>query len=583
MINRCVVVAIGVGLAACGGAPVDGQPAALPAAELAPPAGPILNTLTLKVAPTVTQGLPARVVVQGAVGGEVVKLYGSRVGMGASSLCPAAHNFNCVNLRSPVFLGIAVAAADGSATMDGVVPPGATLGPLWLQAFAAKTATQDPARSRVVVTDVDQACRTETWWPGSDLDLDGDHELPHRVLVDVTAGLSPIPGAPVTVDVDLGAALAAAGVAGSVDPASVRVVRQDCSLRFPEMPAQFADRLVALDRKADHLSPAGDGRGTVAFLIDDDGDLSTSESLTPGETATFGIYFAAAGTGAAGPGWSTELVVVTNPPITVSTGPTTVSFDPARGGMLSALSYRGSGPLTDQASSCCGNSLHFWDKNTATGAPFGWVTPQSAPGDLALLESGPLLAAVRASGQRTGIVPSTGADYGTYTYDDLYWVFAGRPEVWHAVRHEAITDCTMEHEPDVSHGFRPIQLRHASQLYTNATYDNDAGLSWMAVTGARWGVAVGMPQPPDWFARFANPVGSEVGGPINYAYSAIHGNDFVDVGELPPFVVPAGTVFFDQPAFVLLPYAAPLADDLPVLDGLIEGVEIHPRASEFMP
>jgi hypothetical protein len=563
----------------------DAREAALPFAEAPPPPGPILDTLVLTSAPAITQGLPTRVIVEGAAPNQIVKLYGSRQGPGTSNNCPAALNNNCINLRSPSYLGVARADAQGTATMEGIVPPDALLGPFWLQAVATRVTQPviQPARSRVNIVQVRESCRRTTWWPDADFDLDGRNELPYRVLVDVTAGMAPVAGAPVTLDVDFAATLASLGVAGEFDPASLRVVRQDCDLDFPVLPAQFADSLVALDQKAEHLSPTGDGHGTVAFLMDDDGDPSTREGLTPGETTTFGLYFATTDAAVAPASWASEMVVVDGPPVSVSTGPTTASFDPARGGLLSSLSYRGSGPLTDQASSCCGNALHYWAPTTAPGRPFGWVTPQSAAADLVVLEEGPVFVALRTSGTRTGIVPTTGADYGTYDFDDLYWVFAFRPEIWHSVHHTAVTDIQMEHEPDVSHGFRPVQLRHAAAVYTNGVYENDPAETWMAVTGAEWGVSMGLTQPPAWLARLENPVGTAVGGPIAYAFMAIHGNDFVEPGALPPFIVPAGTEFFDHVGTVFLPFAAPFADDLSELEGLIEGVAVGPQVPGRMP
>lgn len=226
--------------------------------------------------------------------------------------------------------------------------------------------------------------------------------------------------------------------------------------------------------------------------------------------------------------------------------------------------------------------MHYWSAATQPGVPFGWITPQSAAGTLEVLADGPILAAVRATGQRTGTT-TAGVTYGSYAYDHVYWLFARRPELYRAITHTALIDSTTEHRDDAAYGFRPLQLRHAAPLETGATYDTNLADRWAAVTGASYGLAVGMHQPGDFFVRVGNPPGPDLGLAPDPRYLIFYSNDVVPGGVLSPITVPAGDSYFQDIGAVLMPYAGAFAPRQGDLVAAMAGVPVSASAPQTAP
>lgn len=398
----------------------------------------------------------------------------------------------------------------------------------------------------------DTADCDDRWWPGADVDGDGRVDLGHRIRVSVTGGARGVPRAPLAFDVDFAGAL----TGEAFDPASVRVVVQDCALGFPELPAQFVDALQSLALKTSHSGTDGDGDGAVVALWDLDGDLGTDEVLAAGATVELAVYFDAMDAEVPARSWTTDLAVTeTDGTHTLSGAGTRVSVDGARGGLLSEMALDGGDSLGSQASSCCGNGMAFWDADTYAGPPFGWVVPQKDGATVEVVAEGPVFVAVRATGSRVAEVPELGTPYGSYDFELLYWRFAGRPETWHTLTHVATSDCTTEHEHEASFGFRPVQILHDLDSTEVPSFESDQAGRWGAVHLPDRGFAVGLHQPPTFFARVSNPVGIMIGSPNPATnYFAIHGNDVVDVGVPSPATVPSGAAYFDAIGVVFLPF-----------------------------
>lgn len=425
----------------------------------------------------------------------------------------------------------------------------------------------DPEDSDPQDSDPEPPCE-EAWWPGADLDGDGTLDLTWRVRIPVSR--STLERAPGAVDIDVAAWLEDAGVADPFDPGSLRLVVQDCG-DMPQLPAQFVDSLGALAEREDHTRPTGDGAGSLMFTWELDDDLQTAESMD--SDVVLGLYFSA-GTSVAAPVPASDLVVTTQGDVTtMAAARTTMSVDAARGGLISALSIDGIDSFVSQTGSCCGNAMGFWSAATFTGAPYGWVTPQSAPTTVEVLATGPVVSAVRASGSLSAIVPDSGVSYGAYDYEHWFWRFAGRPEVWHAVSQRATAPCTTEHEIDASFAFRPLQVRHTLAATDTPTWIADQSAAFGAVFLADRGFAIGLHHRPAFYARVANPVGSQVPeANIVENYFAIHGNERFAPGVPTPSTVPTGESIFDAVGMVFLPFDGDWTSAEPVMRGLQEGL-----------
>jgi hypothetical protein len=239
-------------------------------------------------------------------------------------------------------------------------------------------------------------------------------------------------------------------------------------------------------------------------------------------------------------------------------------FDPARGGVLHGLALDGSMELTSQGDACCGNSMFSF-------SPGGWVDPMDGPGDVEVIADGPLLAAVRATGTRTQ------ADaiqvWGEYDFDMLYWAVAGRPELMHVTTQTTTRDSSNTHIVDVTQGFRPWESRQQALLAASPlTYERDLAEGWASITGAEWGVAVGMAQRARFVHAIENPL-PRVNPGFFFDYLAFYANDWIDFGAGTPIVVPEGTTYFDHIGFVVLPYAGPWADQRGTLLSLMSFVQ----------
>jgi hypothetical protein len=367
------------------------------------------------------------------------------------------------------------------------------------------------------------------------------------VWIDVAGGATRLAPAPLFADVDLAAALAAVNAGAAYDPASLRLVRQDCAAGFPEVPSQFIERLVDLPRKAPHLDADGNGRGTVAFVHDLDGDPATIDALEPGETASYALYFTTlrrSGGTIPAPSYPTDLVTT---PDQIVNATTTATFSAAGGGLLSALTWNGSPTLTSQTESCCGNGMYM-------AFPPGWLDPQDNVADaVEVLAAGPILGAVRASGIRTAV--DLGVPVGSYQYDVVYWMVAGRPELYYSTSQRTLMDTLNEHPDDGNLGFRFWESRQQQLAATGVlSYEEDAAEGWASITGPAWGIAFGLAHPPTYLTQVYNPLLRAGGAPF-VDYVAFIGNDWQPGPFGSPMVVPSNTAYFDSVDMVLWPYA----------------------------
>jgi hypothetical protein len=354
-------------------------------------------------------------------------------------------------------------------------------------------------------------------------------------------------------DVDFAAWADQLGLEQDATDWTVRVVLEDCDRGRPQLPAQFVDGVRALTEPASHDDPLGDGRGVLTGIWELDGDLSTRETLGVSGVVTLGVYFAPGADPQAAD--TLDLTVRHDGAVTeVTAGGTTAVFDADRGGLIADLGLAGASPVASQARVCCGNGMHFWQRDAdVVGATPGWVVPQGAPADVEVVAEGPVWFGWRSSGT-VEAVRYDGEPFGSYDYEVWSWRFAGRPEVWQEVTHVATSDCTTEHPDEASLGFRPVQLSHRLADEQDTVWVADQDVRRAAVHTASEGVAMGLYRAPAEFARMSNPLGALVGSEVVVEQMAIHGSERVEAGVLSPVTVPAGEVIFERVGVHLLPF-----------------------------
>jgi hypothetical protein len=420
--------------------------------------------------------------------------------------------------------------------------------------------------------DPDTRC-DPAWWTGADLDEDGQIDLPHRALIGLDTPTVPVPTLPFTLEVDLPGWLNDLDTAGPFDP-SVRVVLQDVDHEQAELPAQLVERLTRLNTREDHLDPDNDGVGLLAVLWDTDGDLGTAETAPAGASVCLAIYFSPRkDQPLRAPAAVGDLTVSADGPLVhLTAAGTLATLDADRGGLVTGLGLYGEDPIATQADQCCGNSMHFWSSETATGAPWGWVTPQSGPAEVEVIASGPLFAAVRSTGTREAAVEIGGepVHYGAYTFDLLYWRFAHHPELWHEVTHTAVEDCTTEHQLDAALAFRPVQLEHSLGQTSALQRPDDTGPQLTAVLDATRGIALAVDKVPNAFAGLSNPLPRVDQPGFLEENLAVLGNEWIAAGDPNPATIAAGRAIFDHVGVILRPFSGPWAQVETEMNGLLQ-------------
>ncbi|MBT3219450.1 MAG: hypothetical protein HN348_10195, partial [Proteobacteria bacterium] len=390
----------------------------------------------------------------------------------------------------------------------------------------------------------------DSWW-------DGDWS--YRIPVTVTAPTDDLASAPIAVEVDFGAALAAVGEQEAFDPDSVRVAIHDCGgLGTIELPSQYLDGWANLFDGGDSADPTDDDYGTVVFLYDEDGDISTTETFTGGSTFEVGIYFT--NSAAVAPNYTAQSDLVTSA-TTLATTATTATFDNTKGGLLSALTYDTSPTLLSQTVVADGNGVR-------TGG--NWIGPQSADAagsdSLTLITDGPLFAAIEAAGDRAH---NTNAEAYDYAY--TYWMFARRDEVYVKPHMESTTAINLSETTDATEGIRPFQVDQDGLTGGGtATRTTDGSFAWADTSDSGFGFAWGYFAEPTYIIDVYN----EDDG----LYS--EGNDYLDTGGGQATIIPQDTVFVDSPLMVILPHADAYVDVETTFQALLEGTSAVAGAAE---
>jgi hypothetical protein len=392
---------------------------------------------------------------------------------------------------------------------------------------------------------------------------------PYRVLVEVTGPDTAMPAAPIAVDVDFPDLLADVGDLTRLRPSTVRVVNQRCDLGQPEVPSEFADDLWGVFDKVDIDDAVGDFAGSVLFVYDEDGDLGTSESLAPGESATFAIYFGSLGTTPAvpAPTYPSGLGAFTNGvQAELSNDRVIATFDRATGGVATSLGVvGGDGRVGSQSTTLLGNGLFMNTPGASAGGQ--WIVARDPAATLSVVHSGPVFAAVRTEGAASGA-------NGGFRYRYTYMLFEGRPEVYAKV--EMIID-------------RPTHLGPLSTSWTSAVRpwltDNNAviaattgqegardtpGFNWVrgaydTSTASPFGVVAGYRAGP--LARVA-PVWA-----TNGRWIGLPGQDYVATTTANEVDLTAGAVVLDNTIVAVLPHEGPYSAVSDELLGILQGAE----------
>ncbi len=379
---------------------------------------------------------------------------------------------------------------------------------------------------------------TDAWW---------DLAFPYRIPVRLGAASTGVSGPPVAIEVDFAVAMSALG-GGVFSSDTMRVVLQDCALAQPELPSQFLDSWVGVFEKQESADATGDGFGTVVFLYDEDGDYAALETLAASGTASVAIYF---GGSAAAPAYLTGLSATA---ATLENNVTVNTFDASAGGMLDSMLWGASPNLQSQDDSCCGNSIY--------SASWG-VDPQDGAGTLTVLETGPVFAAMRASGSRTD-------SQSSYDYTYTYWMFAGRPELWNKVYQVTTSASTLSHPGDYTSGIRPWEARRDA-ISSGATFTTDSGYAYADASNGTWGVTWGYYQEPAYLVTLSN----------YNPYIIVVGNDYAPSGSGTPGRMPTGTAYMDNEVQVVYPHSDSFSTGVQdQFFGLLEGVTVTQGAAQ---
>jgi len=394
---------------------------------------------------------------------------------------------------------------------------------------------------------------------GDDEDGDAwfDGDLNYRTTVTVTASSFDVDGAPVAFEYDFRDAISGVGGSG-FDGDSVRIVMGECDAGsgLVELPSQFLDTVSDLMGTPSFEESSGDAYGTVAFLYDEDGDYTTLETLAAGTEFDVTMYFSESGTSAGyDAGMSADETMILN-------NVAEAYFDDSAGGLMSEFYYAESDLLMTQTDSIVGNGPYL----------SGWAyTPQNDSGTMNLIEEGPVVAVLQASGSRDDGVSG-------YDYENTYAMFAGRPEVWMNVHQEATSDMTVDHNNEWTNGLRPLQSLHDG-LY-GGTVTEDASLQYSNVSAAdgSYGLTIGFSENAATYVNYFAFLES-----AGYEYLVVMANDYEDTGAGTPGTVPSGTAYFNDIGFLALPHTGDWASSSSAQDtwdGLLEGVSVTTGTAE---
>ena len=378
----------------------------------------------------------------------------------------------------------------------------------------------------------------DSWW---------DTDWPYRIPVTVTAPASgALHGPPIVVNVDFRAAMDSVGSSDAFDPSTLVAVMQPCSTGQPALEAQFLDGIQDLLENTSHDDPIGDEKGSVAFLYDTNGDYGSVDQLTASTTISFALYFG----GSQQPTTSNTASAVATASGELDSGLTNARFDASSGGLLEDLFLGASHSLASQTRSYYGNAAYM----------NGWTqTPQSGAGTITVLESGPIIAALKAEGTRTTSI-------GSYEYEHTYWMFSGHPALWSKVNQHVTTSMTLSFFQALITAMRPWQTLHDGFPDPGLlAFTADPADLWATLSDGSHSVGWGYVTPPafvdsiDYLLVFGSP------------FFFANANDVVNLSELTTVLSP-GTAFFDNIVQVILPTAASAADTqttlLPLLDGV---------------
>jgi hypothetical protein len=558
-------------LAALAGCDVD------PASLLPMGQAGLPHTITLEVG-AVYPGGTLDLTITGAPVGADLRMARTIDGAIAPGACPPQLGGECLDIAGALTVyDIADADAAGEVSLSVTLPsslvPGSTM-QFQVVALQGGVVTGSAPVERVV----GDAC--EAWLPEdlADLDGDGDAELVYRLPITFTNQALDVSSPPLTATVDFRAALNSLSDFTNLDVNAVRVYLPACDGSFTEIRSQYIDALINLDRKAEHDSALGDSIGTLALLYETDGRFGTREVFPGNAQQTYHVYFGSRGvTGGTAPATAYPTDLIAGQTI-LENDELQAFFDPARGGLLADLNVPGSPTLTSQADSCCGNAMAFWQ------APEGWVDPQDGPSTrLRVISRGPILAAVKAEGSR--IADDGSLIWGSYSYESTYWTFSRTPVLYYATAQTATLDSTNNHLDDAADGFRPWE---SYQLALNAMpHEFAAGTidaPWIQMTTDDWGIWIGMVHPATYLTELASPIISPTGARLEQ-YLAFYANDLIDYGGGTPQTFPTGSVWFDNVAFAIVPFAdetaAPEHPVRPVLaDALLTGIDAQIGAVE---
>jgi hypothetical protein len=399
-----------------------------------------------------------------------------------------------------------------------------------------------PEATEICGSGVDEDCTgtadddDDQWW---------DEAIGYRIPIEVAAADTDVDGPPIVLSVDFADALDDLGESDDFVAESLRVVLQDCSLGLPELSSQFLDDVDGLMEKTDHEDGTGDGIGTVAFLYDTDGDITSLETLSAGTEVELALYFDTSGSD---PGYSTGLLADVD---LLSNDWTEAWFEESDGGLLDTLSFDGGSSVMSQTDSCCGNGVYTtsW-----------YETPMYVTGELELLHEGPVVAIL----ETTGVA-------GDYEYSYIYWMFDGRPELWSKTWHETIDVVYFDHPSDFADGIRPWESRQ-DNISSGATFETASDYTWSDVSNGTDGIAFGYHQAPDYVTWITN----------YDPYLIVAGSDFAPSGSGTSYSIPAGVPFLDHVVMLVLPHDGAFADVEDTLYGLMDGVETRQGAPEAL-
>ncbi len=369
--------------------------------------------------------------------------------------------------------------------------------------------------------DCDGALPDDTaWW---------DPAYPVRIPLQLAGTGIEVDQPVVALDVDLRAALDAAGVSDSVDLEGLAVVVQDCTLGARRLDAQVTDGLTTSPPGPDAL---GDERGALHVVYD--------QVLGVGESVPLALYLQ-------GPAAPATLDPVTTSATSLDNGELHVSFDPSRGGLVDDLVPTGGPIVWSAADAFEGNGL--FTEST------GWLSAGRAAGTVEVLADGPVVGAVHT------LVEVADAD-AAYRYEATWWLVAGRPELRGAVHWQSTADGTYTDDFDASRGLRPVQA--VSPGLRTPTVDLDAAGRWCLRYDSGWGALVGWVDPP----LHVIEAGADAAG------CWLAANEVSPPGSGPTDVVGPDTSLVDARTVVVLPHAGVLADPAGSLEALAAPVSL---------